>query len=90
VVGTVYDSLAAAPLARATVQWASPSDPGRTYTTQTDSAGRYRLPAVRLGRYLVGFFHPDVDAIGVELPPIGVELGGDTTARVDLATPARR
>jgi hypothetical protein len=87
VVGTVYDSLAAAPLARATVQWASPSDPGRTYTTQTDSAGRYRLPAVRLGRYLVGFFHPDVDAIGVELPPIGVELGGDTTARVDLATP---
>ncbi len=85
--GVVYDSLAGAPLAGATVQWASPSDPNRTYTTQTDTAGRYRLPAVRVGRYLTGFFHPVVDALGVELPPTLVEIGGDTAVRVDLGTP---
>jgi len=87
VVGVVYDSLAATPLVGATVQWAAQADPTRTYTAQTDSAGQYRFPAVRLGRYLVGFFHPNVDVLGVELPVTLVELAGDTTARVDLGTP---
>ena len=85
--GVVFDSLAGAPLAGATVQWANPADAARTYTTQTDTAGRYHFPAVRLGRYLVGFFHPSVDALGIELPPVTVELGGDSAARLDLGTP---
>jgi hypothetical protein len=85
--GVVFDSLAGAPLAGATVQWAHETDRNRTYTTQSDSTGRYALPAVRLGRYIVGFFHPSVDALGVDLPPILVELAGDSAARVDLATP---
>jgi hypothetical protein len=64
VAGVVFDSLAGAPLAGATVQWAHESERDRTYTTETDSTGRYALPAVRLGRYMVGFFHPSVDALG--------------------------
>jgi hypothetical protein len=87
VAGVVYDSLVGAPLAGATVQWAGVTDRTRSYTAETDSAGRYALPAVRVGRYLVGFFHPTVDALGVELPPRLVELGGDAPARLDLATP---
>jgi hypothetical protein len=69
------------------VQWVSAADPARSYTATADSAGRYRLPAVRLGRYLVGFFHPAVDALGVELPPVAVDLRGDSAATFDLATP---
>ncbi len=85
--GVVFDSLAGAPLAGATVQWAGVTDRTRAYSTETDSSGRYTLPAVRAGRYLVGFFHPTVDALGVELPPRLVDLGGEEPARVDLGTP---
>jgi hypothetical protein len=42
---------------------------------------------VRLGRYLVGFFHPNVDVLGVELSPLVVDLRGDSAARLDLGTP---
>jgi hypothetical protein len=86
--GVVFDSVAGAPLVGATVQWANASNLARTYTTQTDSAGRYAFPAIRLGRYLVGFIHQNVDALGVELPPLVVELRGDSAARFDLGTPS--
>ena len=85
--GTVFDSVANVPLVGAMVQWASETDRTRTYTATTDSAGRYRLPALRPGRYLVGFFHQSVDVLGVELPPLVVELRGDAAATVDLGTP---
>ena len=85
--GVVYDSLSAAPLIGAMVQWVSAADPTRTYSATTDSSGRYRLPAVRTGRYLAGFFHPAVDALGVELPPLVLDLRGDSAVVVDLATP---
>lgn len=86
--GVVFDSLAGAPLAGAMVQWVGAKDRERTYTATADSLGRYRLPAVRPGRYLAGFFHPNVDALGVELPPVLVDLSGDSPATVDLATPS--
>jgi hypothetical protein len=86
--GTVFDSVGNAPLAGAMVQWAGEADRTRTYTATADSLGRYRLPAVRVGRYLVGFFHPAVDALGVELPPVLVDLRADSAATVDLSTPA--
>lgn len=85
--GLVYDSLGNAPLGGATVQWVSQTDRDRSYTATADSLGRYRLTAVRPGRYLVGFFHPTVDALGVELPPMLVDLRGDAPAVVDMATP---
>lgn len=89
-VGTVYDSLSAAPLAGATVQLVSERDRSVTLTTTTDSAGTYRIPAVRPGRYLAGFFHPSLDALGVEMPPVLVDVQGAGDARLEFAVPGAR
>jgi hypothetical protein len=85
--GVVTDSLAGVPLAGATVQLASEADRTITFTTQTDSAGRWRIPGVMPGRYLAGFFHPTVDALGIQPPVTLVEFLPDTAARLDLGTP---
>jgi hypothetical protein len=87
VFGVVTDSVAGAPLAGATVQLASEADRTVTFTAQSDSAGRWRLPAVRPGRYLAGFFHPTLDALGIEPPVALVQIMPDTAARLDLGTP---
>jgi hypothetical protein len=88
--GVVYDSLADAPLARATVQFVSESDRSHAYTTETDSLGRYRLSGVLPGRYVAGFLHPDVDALGVELPPALLDIAPDTAAQFDFGVPGSR
>lgn len=85
--GVVTDSVAGAPLAGATVQLASEADRTLTHTAQTDSAGRWRMPAVRPGRYLAGFFHPTFDALGIDPPVALVQIMPDTAARLDLGTP---
>ncbi|GJG84907.1 hypothetical protein tb265_00880 [Gemmatimonadetes bacterium T265] len=88
--GVVYDSLADAPLARATVQFVSESDRARAYSVETDSLGRYRLRSVLPGRYVAGFLHPDLDALGIELRPVLVDLLPDTAAQFDFGVPGSR
>ena len=85
--GVVTDSIAGVPLANATVQLAGEQNRALTFTTQTDSLGRWRLPSVRPGRYLAGFFHPALDAMGMEPPVTLVDIQPDTAARLDLGTP---
>ena len=95
VAGTVRDSLAGGVLADATVQLVpadTPSAPG--FVARTDSAGRYTLPAVPPGRYLLGFFHPRADLLGVALPARLVVVPADArpgaVTRADLALPGAR
>ena len=83
--GIVTDSVAGAPLAGATVQLASEVDRTITHTSVSDSTGRWRVPAVKPGRYLAGFFHPTLDALGIEPPVILVQIFPDTAARLDLS-----
>ena len=90
VFGTIYDTLAAAPLAGATVQFVADADRSRAYTAQTDSLGHYRLPGLAPGRYIAGFLHPDVDALGVELRPLAVDLLPDSAAQFDFGVPGSR
>lgn len=85
--GVVTDSVAGGPLAGATVQLAHEQDRSISFTAETDSAGRWRIPAVRPGRYLAGFFHPTLDALGIEPPVSLVQILPDTAARLDLGTP---
>ncbi len=66
VTGTVYDSVANAPLAGADVQLVDLVDRARAYTARTDSLGRFRIDSVRPGHYAAGFFHPALDALGIE------------------------
>lgn len=88
--GVVYDSLSDAPLAGAVVQFVSDADRSRAYSTQTDSLGRYRLTGVLPGRYVAGFLHPDVDALGIELRPVMIDLAPDTAAQFDFGVPGSR
>ncbi len=67
VVGVVRDSLAKRPLAEALVQLVSADDPAKfVRTSRSDSLGRFALNEIPAGRYMIGFFHPMLDSVGVE------------------------
>src|SRR5262249_32884584 len=86
--GTVFDSLSHRPLAGAAVQVARDSTLQAKVAT-TDTAGRFRVDGLTPGRYLVGFLHPVVDSLGVELPPRRVTVSG-AEQHVDLAVPSAK
>jgi hypothetical protein len=89
VTGVVRDSIALAPLSGAWVQLA---EAGRQATSArtvlSDSLGRFTFDDVPFGRYLIGFFHPVLDSLGVEPPPRQVSVNRRRAARVELATPS--
>src|SRR5436305_1062546 len=67
--GTVFDSLAMSPLAGASVQMA-PADSSTApshYVATSDSAGRFVIPGVPAGRYVIGFYHAALDTLGIAL-----------------------
>ena len=68
--GVVFDSLAMSPLAEALIQMV-PADPSAApghYAARSDSAGRFAIPGVPAGRYVIGFYHAALDTLGIELP----------------------
>lgn len=87
--GTVFDSLAHAPLAGAAVQLAS-ADPARAFGASViaDARGRFSFADVPDGEYLLGFQHPQLDSLGVELPPRGIQVRRGRSVRADLALPS--
>lgn len=84
VFGTVFDSLSGVPLGGATVQLATSDLHGRVLSTRTDSEGRFQLQDVRPGEYLVGFTHPFLDSLGLEIPPRKL-LIDENTAQLQFA-----
>lgn len=86
--GTVYDSVARAPLADAYVQLVDQARPDRSRTVATDSLGRYRIERVLPGHYLLGFMHPTLDLLGLAPPTLALDIRPDTAARLDLAIPS--
>lgn len=87
VTGTVYDSVAHAPLAGALVQLVEVTHQARVYNASTDSAGAFSIPSVLPGRYAAGFFHPSVDALGIESPLVGVTVTSGQPLSVALGIP---
>lgn len=87
--GAVYDSIGRGPLAGATVQLVGVADTvtGRVHQARTDSAGRYAVAGVAPGTYAVGFGHPKLDSLGLELSARWVQIRGGAQ-RMDLATPS--
>jgi hypothetical protein len=86
--GLVTDSLGRTPLAGAWVQLVvadGRSDAPRT--AQADSLGHYVIDDVPDGRYMLGFFHPLLDSLGVEAPLRDVTVRR-RAVRVDLAVPS--
>jgi hypothetical protein len=86
VYGTVYDSIAHAPLAHALVQLAA-SDGATTLTAESDSLGRFAFDTVPPGRYAAGFLHPALEDLAVRQPLPTVDVDG-ADVELDLATPA--
>jgi len=90
VIGTVSDSVAGRPLAGAVVQLVPAANPTGTeaYTATADSEGAFAIPGVPPGRYLAGFLHPAVDALGIAAPVRQVDVASGGPMRVRLATPS--
>jgi hypothetical protein len=89
--GTVYDSLAHKPLAAAVVDLApAPNTAGTAAGTTSDSLGHYEFDGVAQGTYILGFFHPRLDSLGIDAPIQQVSVGSAARARVDLAVPSAK
>lgn len=93
--GVVHDSLARAPLPGAMVQLVSADSAAHSArTVVADSLGRFAIPDVPDGRYMLGFFHPMLDSLGMEPPlrevvvagqPVLTNLGTPSVARLRVA-----
>jgi hypothetical protein len=90
VTGVVRDSVARKPLAEALVQLVSADDPGKfVRTSKSDSAGRFAIQDVPIGRYTIGFFHPALDSLGIELALHALYVGSaEQSVKADLGTPS--
>ncbi|HYW51081.1 MAG TPA: carboxypeptidase regulatory-like domain-containing protein [Gemmatimonadaceae bacterium] len=89
--GIVYDSLASRPLGGATLQLVdADSVSGGVQHATTDSLGRFSFTAPRAGRYLLAFFHPRLDSLGLEMSARQVTTDGTSAVEVNLALPSPR
>jgi Carboxypeptidase regulatory-like domain/TonB-dependent Receptor Plug Domain len=86
VTGSVLDSVHHHPLTGALIQLVADSGT-KVRTTTSDSLGAYRIDSVRAGSYIIGFFHPALDSLGLELTPKRV-IVNDVDRHIDLAIPA--
>lgn len=87
VTGTVTDSVSRRPLAGAMVQIEAQPSHG-VKTTSSDSLGVYRVDSLAPGDYIIGFFHPALDSLGIDLTPKRFTVTKTTgEQQVNLAIP---
>lgn len=87
--GTVYDSVARAPLVGATIQLImADSVAAPVRTAVSDAKGRFMLVNVPDGHYRIGFLHPMLDSLTIEPILREVEVTRGKSRRVDLAIPS--
>src|SRR5882724_2703479 len=82
VLGTVYDSLAHAPLRDADV-WVR----GSERHAQTNGSGRFRLDSIAPGHYTLLVSHPGLDSAGLFTLAVPVDITGADSA-LSVATPS--
>ena len=85
VTGTVFDSLAGAPLGGVVVSLA-----GGAYADTTDPSGLYRIDLPTEGDFIVTWAHHRFQALGMPVVSSSARLVRGTTARVDFAVPGAR
>jgi hypothetical protein len=88
ITGEVIDSLSVTPLVEATVQFVAADDPSQVRTVRTDSIGQFFLDSMRVGTYLVGIIHEQVDRLGLEnrVIQVNIEGSGDVSLALGLPT----
>lgn len=90
--GWVFDSTAMRPLAEATVQIVERQNVtmGRSFAATSDSSGVFRVAGMPPGEYLVGFFHPRLDELGIAAPTTAVAIQSGRQVELDLGIPGAR
>jgi len=86
--GMVFDSVAGVPLAGAMVQVAARGADGAPYTGFTDSLGLFSFSQLPAGTFIVGFYHENLSALGLDAPLVSVELGAASVVTANLAIPS--
>ncbi|MFN8581709.1 MAG: carboxypeptidase regulatory-like domain-containing protein [Gemmatimonadaceae bacterium] len=64
------------------------ADQATRRSATTDSTGRYEIPDVPEGEFVIGFFHPKLDSLGIEAPIIRSTMPRRGTRGIDLAVPS--
>ncbi len=87
--GTIVDQRTHRPLAGANVQVLRADSTTATFSrdTTTTADGMYTFAELPPGSYTLGFFHPTMDSLGIDLPVRRLDLAAGDEARVDLAIP---
>ena len=86
--GTVYDSLTAKPLAGALVQLVAKGPHASVSSATSGAQGEFEIAGVPAGSYIIGFFHPTLDSLGLGVAPRPLEIAGATPIHVGLAIPS--
>lgn len=86
--GTVYDSLAGRPLTGALVQLAENGKGTRVLTDTSGTDGEFEIAGVPPGTYIIGFFHPVLDSLGLGVTPRPLEIAGSAPVNISLAIPS--
>jgi hypothetical protein len=86
--GTVYDSLAGRPLAGALVQIAETGKGARVLIDTSGSDGGFEIADVPPGSYIIGFFHPALDSLGLGVATRSVEIASAAPTHVAMAIPS--
>lgn len=83
-VGEVWDTLRAAPMAGAVISLS-----GTSHRTSADAQGRFVMEGLPEGVFTTFFTHPRLDSAGVTLPGIDVELAPFETTTLQLGAPSK-
>ena len=87
--GNVIDSLSRTPLPHAVVQLVATDNHAKLIQSATsDSLGYFELSDVAPGHYALGFVHPLLDSLGIELPLREVYVDSSLPRNADLAIPS--
>ncbi|MEP7347160.1 MAG: carboxypeptidase-like regulatory domain-containing protein, partial [Gemmatimonadaceae bacterium] len=89
--GFVYDSITHGPLHGAVVQvmmLGSDLDRAVRLTGMTDIDGRYEIPGVPDGSFMIGFFHAKLDSLGIEAPVRRGTTASGADRAIDLSIPS--
>jgi len=88
--GVVFDSLRMRPLGNANVQIAAATGTPWIRTYETDSNGTFEFVGVPNGTYLIGFFHAELDSLGLLPPTFRLDVRAGPPIHMPLAIPSAR
>jgi len=88
--GVVFDSLGMRPLGNANVQIAAAAGAPWIRTYETDPNGTFEFTGVPNGTYLIGFFHAQLDSLGLLPPTFRLEVRAGPPIHMPLAIPSAR